>query len=132
MRLAPALAITLLAVLALPAGAAAQRFPSGFLWGTASSGFQTEMGGSPANVDRGTDWFAWTHDAFNLENGVVSRDKPERGPGHWNRFASDVDLAARELHNNAMRISIEWSRVFPRSTAGAKGMRASTGSPTSE
>lgn len=124
MRLVPVL--TLVAVLALsPAAAAAGRpFPKGFLWGTASSGFQTEMGGSPANVDRRSDWFAWTHDAFNLENGVVSRDRPERGPGDWNVFAKDVDLAARELHNNAFRMSIEWSRVFPRSTRGARGLKA--------
>jgi beta-glucosidase/6-phospho-beta-glucosidase/beta-galactosidase len=114
------------AVLAIsPAASAAGRpFPKGFLWGTASSAFQTEMGGSPANVDRRSDWFAWTHDAFNLEKGIVTRDRPERGPGHWNVFANDVDLAASELHNNAFRMSIEWSRVFPRSTRGVRGLKA--------
>ena len=122
MRLASALALA--ALLTLTPSAAAQSFPENFLWGTASSAFQTEMGGSPANVDRRSDWFAWTHDASNISAGRVTADKPERGPGHWNRFESDVDLAARQLHNNAMRISIEWSRVFPRSTRGVSSLRA--------
>src|SRR5215204_4545428 len=78
-----------------------------------AAGFQSEMGGRPANVDRGSDWYVWTHDRENRRRGVVTRDLPERGPGHWNRFARDVGLAAEALHQDALRISIEWSRIFP-------------------
>jgi beta-galactosidase len=115
------LLLALAVMCVLPAAApAAQtgRFPRGFLWGTAVAGFQTEMGGRPANRDRGTDWWTWAHDRDNIAEKRVSGDLPENGPGHWNRWRSDVDLAARRLHSNAFRMSVEWSRIFPRSTRG--------------
>ena len=115
-------AITLALTLAAPA-AAADRFPRSFLWGTASSGFQTEMG-RDRNVDSRSDWFAWVHDRGNIANHVVSGDLPERGPGHWALYRRDARLAARTLHSNAYRMGIEWSRIFPRSTRGAHGLRA--------
>ena len=74
------------------------------------------MGGQPAALDRGSDWWAWSHDRENIAEGRVSGDLPEKGPGHWARWRSDVDLAARRLNSNAFRISIEWDRIFPRST----------------
>ena len=39
------------------------------------------------------------------------------------RYRSDVDLAARVLHQRAFRLGIEWSRIFPRSTRGAHTLR---------
>ena len=95
--------------------------PKGFLWGASSSGFQSEMGGSPVNADTRTDWWAWTHDAQNQAAGRVTADRPERGPGHWNLYRRDVDLARDALHNNAYRVGVEWSRIFPRSTAAIGG-----------
>jgi beta-galactosidase len=114
--------VVVVLLLILPATAVAADFPRSFLWGTAISGFQSEMGGRPANVDRGSDWYVWTHDRENRRWGVVTQDLPERGAGHWNRFASDIRLAAEGLHQDAFRISIEWSRIFPRSTTSAKGL----------
>jgi hypothetical protein len=35
----------------------------------------------------------------------------------------DLDRAAHELHSNALRLSIEWSRVFPVSTIGVADLR---------
>ena len=117
-----ALLATLLALtLAAPASAAA-RFPRGFLWGPASSGFQTEMGRG-RNLDRGSDWWAWVHNRANIRNRIVSGDLPERGPGHWALYRQDARLARRALHSNAYRMGIEWSRIFPRSTRGATTMR---------
>jgi len=101
-------------------GATVQRFPHGFLWGTAISGFQTEMG-RRRNEDRGSDWWVWAHDPANIAAHRVSGDKPELGPGDYALFRTDIALAHDQLHNNAMRISIEWSRIFPRSTAGVTG-----------
>ena len=43
----------------LPAAAQAapaEKFPKGFMWGVAGSGFQTEMGGGAQNSDQGSDW----------------------------------------------------------------------------
>lgn len=103
--------------LALSSTARAQEFPGDFLWGTASAGFQSEAG-QGRNADPGSDWYVWTHDPGNIASGVVSGDLPEQGPGHWDRFREDLDLAAGPLSNNAFRFSIEWSRIFPRSTKG--------------
>src|SRR5215207_8186030 len=119
-------AATLIALVALAAAAApaaagdADRFPRSFLWGTANSGFQSEAGGSPSNVDRRSDWYAFTHDAELIRQGVVSRDRVERGPGFWRTWPTDLDRARRRLNNNAIRLGIEWSRIFPRSTAGVR------------
>jgi beta-galactosidase len=113
--------VLLLVLLALRLGTApaearvVKRFPPGFLWGTAISAFQSEMGvGAP--TDTGTDWWVWVRDPGNVGT-RVSGDLPEQGPGFYNLFATDVRLA-KALRNNALRLSIEWSRIFPTSTAG--------------
>ncbi len=104
---------------AAPASAAQRsgEFPPGFLWGTALAGFQTEAGGG-RNLDPNSDWFVWTRDPGNIGAGIVSGELPDEGPGHWRLFRSDLDRAANDLHNNAFRFSIEWPRIFPRSTEG--------------
>jgi beta-galactosidase len=93
------------------------RFPDGFLWGTAVSGFQTEAGASANGDDPNSDWWTWVHDAENVSAGRVSGDLPEHGPGSYDRYEADFDLAL-QLGNNAFRMGIEWSRIFPRSTRG--------------
>ena len=87
-----------------------------------------EAGGSPPNADRRSDWWVFTHDSDLIEDGVVSGDRVERGPGFWRRWPKDLDLARNRLDNNAIRLGVEWSRVFPRSTASVKtGARVSRG-----
>jgi beta-galactosidase len=90
-------------------------FPASFHWGVAHAGFQAEGGpGSP--VDPNSDWYKWVHDPINqllgLTNGV-----PENGPGTYVKYDSDAALAHDELGMNTFRMSIEWSRIFPNSTA---------------
>ncbi len=53
----------------------------------------------------------------------MSGDRVERGPGHWRLYERDARLARRRLGANAFRFSIDWSRIFPRSTAGASTPR---------
>ena len=105
----------------LPAAAQAapaEKFPKGFMWGVAGSGFQTEMGGGAENSDPGTDWWAWVRDQKNIADGHVSGDLPENGPGGWGTaFEGDIKLA-RGLGMNTWRMGVEWSRIFPSSTAG--------------
>jgi beta-galactosidase len=115
--------LTLLLTLALGGAAQARDFPETFLWGPAISAFQTEAGGSPANADRRSDWWTWSHDAQNIAADHVSGDRVERGPGHWRLYERDGRLARRRLGSNAFRFSIDWSRIFPRSTAGVTGPR---------
>ncbi|MEM2609484.1 MAG: beta-galactosidase BgaS [Candidatus Bathyarchaeia archaeon] len=88
-----------------------------FLWGVSASGFQFEMGDpSGKGVDANTDWFVWVHDAENIRRGIVSGDLPENGVDYWHLYAKDHELA-RWLGLNAYRIGLEWSRIFPKSTA---------------
>ena len=90
-------------------------FPTDFSWGVAHAGFQAEGGpGSP--VDPNSDWYKWVHDPINqllgLTNGV-----PEDGPGTYTSYDTDAGLARDELGMNTFRMGIEWSRIFPNSTA---------------
>ena len=115
--LAAAVAVLLL----VPASAsAAERFPRGFLWGTATAGFQVEAGGKPSNADRRSDWWAFSRDPDLIRRDLVSGDRVDRGAGHWRVWRRDLDLARKRLNNNALRMGIEWSRIFPRSTASVK------------
>ena len=78
------------------------RFPDNFLWGTATAAHQVE-GGNHAN-----DWWAWEQVAGHIKNG----DRSDPACEHYERFASDFDLL-RSLHQNAHRLSVEWSRIEP-------------------
>src|SRR5438067_10383412 len=95
-----------------------QASAKGFMWGVATAGFQADMGPGAPN-DTNSDWWAWVRDADNIANQRVSGDLPEHGPAQWTHYKQDVALARGKLHANAFRLSIEWSRIFPRSTAGA-------------
>jgi beta-galactosidase len=112
------------AVAAAPAAAAKKRdFPKGFQWGTAIAGFQTEAG-QGRNVDTGSDWYVWSEDPDNVAEGAVTGDHVADGPGFLARHRGDIKLASKRLGLNAFRMGIEWSRVFPTSTEGVKGLKA--------
>jgi beta-glucosidase/6-phospho-beta-glucosidase/beta-galactosidase len=114
-----ACAFVLAAFLAFSAPASAARtLPKGFLWGVATAGFQGEMGPGSPN-DPNSDWWTWVRDPQNIQQKRVSGDLPENGPSQWAKYKTDVSLARNKLNANAYRLSIEWSRIFPRSTEGA-------------
>lgn len=90
-------------------------FPDDFNWGVAHSGFQAEGGpGSP--VDPNSDWYKWVHDPLNQLLGLT-KGVPENGPGAYVNYDEDARLAREELAMNSFRMGIEWSRIFPSSTA---------------
>ena len=78
-------------------------FPAGFLWGTAMAAHQVE-GGNHLN-----DWWEWEQVPGHIKNG----DKSDPACDHYRRYASDFDLL-KSLHQNAHRLSLEWSRIEPR------------------
>jgi beta-glucosidase len=80
----------------------AGRFPANFLWGTATAAHQVE-GGNHAN-----DWWAWEQVPGHIKN----NDRSDPACEHYARFVSDFDLL-RSLHQNAHRLSLEWSRIEP-------------------
>ncbi|CAL8972621.1 Beta-glucosidase A [Cellulomonas sp. T2.31MG-18] len=82
-------------------------FPDGFLWGAATSAYQTE--GSLTADGRGRS--VW--DDFTARPGAVEGG----GDGSiacdsYRRWADDVQLVA-DLHLGAYRFSVGWSRVLP-------------------
>ena len=103
-------------------------FPKGFAFGTAIAGFQVEMGcpSLPAALceDRGSDWYQYITTPRILENNLLhmSKDPPSVGPGFFETYAEDIARAGgkgeRELGSQVLRMSVEWSRLFPKPTFG--------------
>ena len=87
--------------MALQRGQRILRFPDGFLWGTASSSHQCE--GSNTN----NQWYRWEQSGRTL-SGETSGD----AANWWQEAEQDFRLAD-QMENNALRLSIEWSRVEP-------------------
>ncbi len=107
---------------------APRTFPQGFAFGTAIAGFQVDMGcptlGAAQCEDAASDWHQWITTPRILDNPLLfmSKDPPKSGPGFYELYETDVAHAAGrgadDLGNNALRLSIEWSRIFPRPTWG--------------
>ena len=127
--------LVLLAVLAVvscsPSPTVDKGFGKGFLFGTATAGFQVDMGCPtlPASecADKNSDWYAFVTDpkmVADSANHLVGQDPAVVGPGEWELYPHDFDLAKDTLHDNAFRMSIEWSRIFPTSTVGVSGYDA--------
>ena len=78
-------------------------FPTGFLWGAATSAHQVE-GGNCWN-----DWWRFEQQPGTIHGGDASGDACL----HFDRFDEDFALASSDGHN-AHRLSIEWSRIEPK------------------
>lgn len=79
-----------------------RKFPDGFLWGSATSSHQVE-GNNTRN-----DWWNWEKIPGHIVDGTLSGLACD----HYNRYEEDLDIAA-SLHQNAHRLSLEWSRLEP-------------------
>jgi beta-glucosidase len=77
------------------------KFPSGFLWGTATAAHQVE--GGNINCD------SWLLE--HLDSTVYTESSGD-ACDHYHRYADDMTLLAR-LGFNAYRFSIEWARIEP-------------------
>ncbi len=103
-------------------------FPKSFLFGASIAGFQVDMGCPtiPASKcdDQGSDWYQWITDPRILANPQAVNflgGPPSTGPGFYELYPQDLARAKNELHLNAVRLSLEWSRIFPTSTVGVTG-----------
>ncbi len=106
------------------------KFPKGFLWGAATSAHQVEG-------ENHNDWTEWEEKNANrlateavlrqaqgkqswpdyISSGYPNPLQPEnyisgRACDHYKRFREDFDIA-KSLGHNALRFSIEWSRIEP-------------------
>jgi beta-glucosidase len=81
----------------------AEKFPKDFLWGTAVSSHQVEGGNK-------NDW----------TQGEKKYGLPISGKAadFYHLYEGDFSLAKDFLHNNSIRLSIEWSRLQPDSSKG--------------
>ncbi|MBL8149390.1 MAG: glycoside hydrolase family 1 protein [Blastocatellia bacterium] len=77
-------------------------FPKDFMWGTATSSHQVE------GENRLNDWWAFEQRPGNIYDGSISGQACD----HYKLYKSDIDLL-KSLHQNAHRISLEWSRIEP-------------------
>ncbi|KAK1684117.1 hypothetical protein QYE76_044965 [Lolium multiflorum] len=117
MGAATGVAAVLLASLAILAPSARGlnrgEFPTGFLFGAATSAYQVE--GAYLEDGKGlSNWDVFTHthsgDIDDGRNGDVADD-------HYHRYMEDVEI----MHNlgvNSYRFSISWARILPRGKLG--------------
>nr|BBH95223.1 beta-glucosidase [Thermogemmatispora argillosa] len=77
------------------------QFPEGFLWGTASSAHQCE-GGNLNNQ-----WYRWEQ-----QGRTLTGERSEAAANWWQQAERDFELA-EQMENNALRLSLEWSRIEP-------------------
>ena len=77
------------------------RFPDSFMWGTSTSAYQIEGGGS------NTDWWR-----FERAEGSLSTEVCGDACDSWNRYEEDLDLIA-SLGLDTYRLSVEWARIEP-------------------
>jgi len=80
------------------------RFPAVFRWGTATAAHQVE--GDPADCD----WWAWQQVPGHVKDGTNAGRACEWWTG---RYVEDLDLA-QAMGQNALRVSLDWSRLEPR------------------
>jgi beta-glucosidase len=76
-------------------------FPADFAWGVATSSHQVEGGNS------NNQWAAWEKSGR-----IKSKDCVGRACDWWHNAERDFDLA-QSLGVNALRLSVEWSRIEP-------------------
>ncbi len=77
------------------------RFPKNFLWGTASAAYQCE--GNNTN----SQWYHWEQQGRNLSGEACGK-----AANWWQAAEVDFELA-EQMENNALRLSVEWSRIEP-------------------
>ena len=88
------------------------KFPSGFLWGAATSAHQIE------GNNKHSDWWAWEHSYLRVDSLRLIGKKPEdymsgKAADHWNKFEEDFTIA-EHLGHNAHRLSVEWAKIEPK------------------
>ncbi|MEM1509114.1 MAG: beta-galactosidase BgaS [Thermofilaceae archaeon] len=89
------------------------KFNRDFKFGFSTVGVQHEMGLPGSEFS--SDWVLWLHDRENIVAGIVSGDRPEDGPGYWHLFREDNERAV-SIGMDAAWFTIEWARIFPKST----------------
>lgn len=94
------------------------QFPETFLFGSATAGFQVDMGcptWSAAECDdTASDWYQYVTEPIFLDDAGlhISGDPISMGPGMWEMYEQDIAQMKADGHTT-YRFSVEWSRLFP-------------------
>jgi beta-glucosidase len=83
------------------------RFGTDFLWGASTSAYQVEGNSTNCNWSR----FETTTNSQGVPP-IRHGDRCGLAADHWNRYKQDIQLL-KEMHLNAFRFSVEWSKVEP-------------------
>jgi len=94
---------TVVAPAKIPRPEATFHFPADFKWGVATAAHQVEGD----NIHN--DWWAWEQTDGHIKKGHMSGLAGD----WWKNAEADFDRAA-EIGLNALRLSVEWSRIEPR------------------
>ena len=78
-------------------------FPKGFLWGTATSAYQVEGNNSNSN------WSVWEKTPGKIFENQSSDLACDWWSGRWKEDLERI----KSTHQNAHRLSVEWSRIQP-------------------
>ncbi|MGT2772179.1 glycoside hydrolase family 1 protein [Streptococcus marimammalium] len=83
-------------------------FPKGFLWGSSTSGPQSEgnVAGDGKGMNNWDYWYSIAPEKFH--NGIG----PEKTSTFYTNYKTDIELLQKTGHN-VFRLSIQWSRIFP-------------------
>ncbi len=101
--------------------------PDDFMFGAAMAGFQVDPGCPtlPAGAceDPASDWYQWVTDPELIADpgNHLSGEPLSAGPGYWELYDEDHARARDELHLDALRVSLEASRLFPDRPPGELG-----------
>lgn len=110
-------------------GCGPRAFPEKFLFGASTAGFQVDPGcptlPEAQCVDTKSDWYQWVTSKDELQDlsELMTFEPLANAPGYWELYEQDFDRAKKELGLNALRVSIEWSRIFPTPTDALDGAR---------
>ncbi len=88
------------------------KFPEHFLWGAASSAYQTE------GNNKNSDWWVWENsekrkNALKKHKHIPEQYLSGEAADFFNRFEEDFSIA-KHLNHNATRFGLEWSRIEPK------------------
>ncbi len=110
-------------------GCEPRAFPEKFLFGAATAGFQIDPGcpTRPAAecVDTRSDWYQWVNSKDELQDlkDLITFEPLSNAPGFWELYEQDFDRAKKDMGLDSIRVSIEWSRIFPTPTDALDGAR---------
>ncbi|MFZ5438897.1 MAG: glycoside hydrolase family 1 protein [Myxococcota bacterium] len=110
-------------------GCGSRAFPEKFLFGASTAGFQVDPGcptlPDAQCVDTKSDWYQWVTSKDELQDmkDIITFEPLANAPGYWELYEQDLERAKKDMGLNAIRVSIEWSRIFPEPTDGLEGAR---------